>query len=359
MNHVFQSLLILMITIVLVRGLLPIATRWGFVDNPGGRKKHDGEIPLVGGLAMFGGFFPALMLDYVLKPSTQALVAGSLILIVIGVLDDWWDLSVKMRFIAQISAALIMCLYGGIVFRNLGDLLFLGSINLEYMGIPFTVFAAVGVINAMNMSDGLDGLAGGLALVTVAALTAITWHAGLSVEFYLLLSFICVLIGFLAFNVRTPWRPYPRVFMGDSGSMFLGFVLAWLLISLTQGTHPAMSPVTAAWIFALPLLDTINVIVRRILNGQSPFKADRQHFHHMLLLAGFSVSQALLINLGLAALLAVIGIAGDWEGIPEGIMFIGFLVLFAVYFLVVNHAWKARATIRANFVDDEQREEVG
>jgi UDP-GlcNAc:undecaprenyl-phosphate/decaprenyl-phosphate GlcNAc-1-phosphate transferase len=337
----------LLLTVLLMRGLIPIAASMGLMDRPGGRKDHQNEVPLVGGIAMFLAFFGMVGVFPELPSYWNALLFASLIIVAVGIVDDRHSLSPHARFIAQIAAALTLGYGGSAVVSNLGNLLFFGTIGLGFLAVPFTVFGAVGFMNAMNMADGMDGLAGGLALVAVLAMTHLAWSAGLAQEMSLLLVLAAVLIGFLAFNARTPWRVRARIFMGDAGSMFLGLLLMCLLIRLSQGKNPAMAPVTALWLVALPLMDTISVMLRRIKKGRSPFEADRQHFHHILQLAGYSVGQAVSIILGLALVLAMIGVAGVRYGIPEGVMFIGFLLLFGGYFWATTHAWKVMRLIRS------------
>lgn len=331
MVHSLAFLSAFVFAAVLVSGLRPVAVQIGLVDRPNGRKQHQGDIPLVGGLAMFGGFsivalslFPAL--EYL-----PAILFGATVLVVTGLIDDHRELSPGARFAAQIVAVLAMVIGGDVVVRDLGDLIFIGTITLGYGALVLTVIGVVGVINAMNMTDGLDGLAGSLALVMVLALAAVAWGAGLATELNLLLTLAFTILGFLAFNARTPWQSRARVFMGDAGSMFLGFLLAWFLVHLSQGPVRAMAPVTALWIFALPLLDTLTVMVRRLRNGGSPFKADREHLHHLLRRVGFSVTHTVAIMTSLAALLATLGVVANRAGLSDGVMFIGFAAVALIY----------------------------
>jgi UDP-GlcNAc:undecaprenyl-phosphate GlcNAc-1-phosphate transferase len=134
--------------------------------------------------------------------------------------------------------------------------------------------------------------------------------------------------------------------MGDAGSMFLGFVLTWLLISLSQGENRVIAPVTALWLFAMPLLDTISLMIRRLLKGRSPFSADREHLHHVLQAAGYSVNQSVLTIHGLALAAALVGVGGLYMKAPDWVMFYGFLGLFALYFCGVRQAWKVMKVVR-------------
>ncbi len=331
----------LLATVVLIYFLIPHAMRFGLIDSPGTRKQHSGNIPLIGGLAVFCGFlFSTITLDIAINGMYSFFAAG-LTLIVVGVLDDFYDLSTRVRFAAQIGAALIMSLWGGVILFDLGMLSFDGSLfPLGILAIPFTAFATVGVINALNMSDGVDGLSGTLTLSALTGLAVVAYSAGADTEFQILLLLVSCIVAFLLFNLRYPLRKRAAVFMGDAGSMFIGFALTWFFIKLSQGDHRAMAPVTSLWFLALPLFDTVGIMFRRIIKGRSPFAADREHFHHVLLLAGYSIPQSVGI-MGILSLIGVlIGLAGTYFQIPDIVMFFLFLSVFALYFWGMMRAWK-------------------
>ncbi len=226
---------------------------------------------------------------------------------------------------------------------NLGDLFGLGEVALTgSVAFLFTLFCVVGVINALNMSDGLDGLAGGLALIAAGWLIVLVQSApslqrGNSDA---LLILVMVIAGFLCFNLRPPWRARASVFMGDAGSTMLGFVLAWFLVHLSQGPAAVMVPMTAVWILAVPLLDTVAVMIRRIRAGHSPFAADRQHLHHLLLGLGLSDGQTTALLLAVALTTGAAGVAAYGLGAPEHLQFYAFLVLFGLYYRVTTRLWE-------------------
>jgi len=328
-----------LVTFFLLWFLRPLALRIGLIDVPGERKQHTSATPLIGGLAMFVGFaFAALTLDISLSPY-RSFFEGLVVLIVVGVLDDMHDLSSYAKFLAQIIAALFMALWGGVALEDLGRLSGSGTVELGGWAIPFTVFSAVGVINALNMIDGLDGLAGSLALVALASLSFALLHAGHGASAHLLLIAVAVVVAFLLFNLRLSERRPARVFMGDSGSMFLGFVLTWYVIGLSQGPGRVIAPVTALWVLAIPLFDAVYIMFRRMLMGLSPFAADRDHLHHLLQALGFSAVQTLLVIVTAAVALALFGLYGLYHGFSEARMFYGFLALFALYFIAMNLTW--------------------
>ncbi len=320
------------------------APQLGLVDVPGGRKQHHGEVPLVGGLAMFGGLLAGALASGGLSQANVAMLAALTLIALVGFVDDRNDLSARTRFLVQAAAALIMIYWGGVRLDNLGNLFGFGDVYLGRWAVPMTVFAVLGVINAMNMIDGADGLAGGLALITLlvfSALLAVTGKLGGT----LLLPLACAVAGFLAFNLRSPWRNRASVFMGDAGSMLLGFALAWYAVDLASVRH-AMTPITAVWILAVPLMDTVSLMIRRMLKGVSPFTPDSEHLHHILQRAGFTHGQTVFIVHVIAILMAGIGVAGWKLGVPEYVMFYAFMALFGLYTYGVVHAWKLMKAVR-------------
>lgn len=317
--------------------LRPVAAHINLVDEPGERKLHEGAVPLIGGIAIFVAFsFAILTIDSPIS-SLRAFFAGSLILMFTGVLDDLHELSASKRFIAQIIATTIMATWGGVVLNDFGYLVSTGFVfELGWLAVPVTVFAAIGVINALNMLDGVDGLAGFVSLVCVLGMMIICITSGQTHTLMVLGLLAAVLIAFLIFNLNCDHRNCTLVFMGDSGSMFLGFVLSWFLISLSQGDARAMSPVIALWLFAVPLIETLTMIINRLRQGRSPFSADREHLHHMLEEAGLGKRMILVVIVGASLLLASIGLAGHYFQVPEPVMFYAFLAVFGGYLVV----WK-------------------
>jgi UDP-GlcNAc:undecaprenyl-phosphate GlcNAc-1-phosphate transferase len=319
--------------------LRSVAPHIGLVDHPANHRRHDVATPLVGGLAMFCGFLFAVLMLPVPLSNLRALFAGSALLIIIGVLDDLHELSSWARFVAQIAAALLMIYWGNMVLTDLGNLTEERLFTLGRFAVPLTVFATVGVINALNMTDGMDGLAGSLAAVALifTALAASAAAEGTTLAVVLIL--LVTVVAFLLFNLRLLGRPRALVFMGDAGSMFLGFVLTWFFVSLSQGEQRTLLPVTALWFLALPLFDTVGMLLRRILLRRSPFLADREHMHHLLLALGLNVNRTLSVLVLVALVLAGIGYLGQVAGVPERFLFYGFILLFAVYFVGSWLAW--------------------
>ena len=328
-------------TLFLLLMLRPVATRIGLVDHPGERKLHGGAVPLIGGIAMFVAFCLSVLTLDIPITGLRAFFAGSLILVVIGILDDMHELTARTRFTVQIIATAIMALWGGVVLNDFGHLLSSEFVfELYWLAVPVTVFAAIGVINALNMLDGVDGLAGFVALVAVIGMAVISFAAGDMNTLMILGLVFSVITAFLIVNLRNDHKQCSMVFMGDSGSMFLGFALSWFLITLSQGDDRAMSPATALWLFAIPLFETLTMIIRRTRNGRSPFSADREHIHHMLGLTGYSKRMTVLIIVFASLLFASLGLFGHFYQVPEYVMFYSFIAVFVGYLLLIRRGWK-------------------
>ncbi len=336
--------LALPVTAVLIALLRHHAPRLGVVDVPGGRKHHHGDIPLVGGLGMFGGLALIALLTGSFFTAQAPFFAAMSLLVITGFIDDRNGLSPRIRFVLQAIAALIMVYGADIRLTNFGDLFGFGDVTTGRFSAPITVFAVLGVINAINMIDGVDGLAGGVSLIALLVFSAFAAAGGFLYQ-TVLPPLVGAIAGFMLFNLRTPWRSHASVFMGDVGSVLLGFSLAWYAVDLAQVRH-AFTPITAIWILAIPLMDTTALMIRRVRKGRSPFSADREHLHHILLRAGFTPGQTVAIVYVLSLLLAAVGVAGWSQGVPEYVMFYSFMTLFGLYFYGVHRAWKLMKQLR-------------
>ncbi len=195
------------------------------------------------------------------------------------------------------------------------------------------MFATVGVINAINMSDGIDGLSGGLLVIALGFMTLLAIDAERIASAVFMAGLICTILGFLSLNFRRPWNRKALVYLGDAGSTMLGFILAWLLIDSTQGESALIPPVFVLWFLAIPLFDTVNLLIKRPLAGKSPFTPGNDHLHHSLLLRGYSVEKTVVILAIVALFLGGIGFTGYYIGISEAVMFQVFLTLFGLYFI--------------------------
>jgi colanic acid biosynthesis glycosyl transferase WcaI len=341
LNGFSEEFIAFLATSLLVYFLSSRAHAVGLLDKPSGRKVHETDTPTVGGIAIFGGFLLALYFSSLIDVYLVGFVVPASLLVGVGALDDVVNMSPRSRFTVQILAGLLMTVAGGVVVAQLGALLVPGTvITTGVLAIPFTIICLVGLVNAFNMMDGIDGLAGSLTLIAFLGLGTVAYIGG-QLSMVEGLSFLCFsLLAFLAFNVRHLWRKQADIFLGDCGSTFLGFSVLWFSVSLSQGEHAVMTPVTPLWFVVLPLFDMTTVMIRRVRSKRHPFEADREHLHHLFLAIGFSVAQTVLILTAVASVLALAGIAGLYLGVPENAMLALYLGLFAGYYYLVMHSWE-------------------
>ncbi len=342
--YIFTAIL----SVSLIFALIKPAHFLGLVDKPDHRKSHVGEIPLVGGLGIVGAFTLSLSLFNAWHGFIDILIFPLLALFGISLLDDRLQLSARLRLVVQIIAATYLFLFGNVRITHLGNLLGFGDIHL---GLPFsytlTVMGIVGGINALNMSDGLDGLAGGISLVALVFFGFAANKVGLTQDCLQLFTMAAAVGGFLLLNLRTPWRSRAQVFMGDAGSMSLGLYLSCMAIRLSTPAAHALHPVSALWILALPITDTVVVMFRRILKGRNPFSPDQEHLHHILQRAGFSVQNTVFLLLTFSLVLGWIGLSGSWSATPDYLLFAGFMLVVFIHILITQHAWKVMRFIKS------------
>ena len=309
---------------VIVPFACKLAHHVDFLDRPGGRKKHEDEIPPVGGLVVFPVFMLLVFLSGHADQSFGAFSLAILLLVAVGALDDRFALAARYKFVLQFVAAFIVVLLGDVRVWGFGDIFGFGDLWTNWMGIPFTVVAIVLLINAINLMDGLDGLAGGLGFVVCGGLLICALLTGDTEHAVLLAAMMGALAGFLIHNMRSPILPQARIFLGDAGSLALGLTLAWFAIDMAgnPGTSQIM-PMTVAWLLALPIMDTCSQFARRVSQGRHPFDPDHNHFHHHFVTAGvpvkYSTPAILLIVMiygAFAMTLQFAGVAQAWLTYP-------------------------------------------
>jgi len=335
MTFLVQSVLAFLLTALLIVWMRRPAHRFGLVDDPGGRKRHGGTVPLTGGISLTTGFFLALSLSLPALGDHLVLLVSMLLLALVGVLDDLGEVSPRGKLGVQVLAAVLMTSWASHFLVHLGDLFGRGDIDLSDWGIPLTVFATVALINGINMLDGLDGLAGGLVFLMLAYFAGFAWWAGYVQSLKILVVLLGAVAGFLLFNLPHRWRGHRRTFMGDTGSLVLGFAVAWFSIDLTQGEVEAVPPVVMLWVAGIVLFDVFTVTVRRILRRRDPAAPDRGHIHHILLRRGLSPGRALTLLLAANLAMGAIGTLGWALAVPESWLFasyvaagLGYLGLF-------------------------------
>lgn len=334
------------LTLIAIFILIPLAHKIGLVDKPHGRKQHVGSIPLIGGISIFTGVAATLAIFGLPQDSHwyYLLCGGSIVLL--GVFDDFLDLSVKLRLCAQLLIGAVM-IYGlGLYLADLGNLFGLGSVKLGYIGIPVTLIAVIAAINAFNMIDGIDGLAGMLSGVSFVSLTLMMGIGGQLEHAVLPMVLVFALIPYLLFNLDLIGKGKGKIFMGDAGSMLIGLSVIWLLIIGSQSDSASFRPVTALWVIAVPLMDMVAIMIRRIRKGQSPFMADREHLHHIFLRLGLTSRQSLVIITSLSCMLATIGIVGEYLVVPDLVMLVLFLLMFSLYSLSLQYIWRITRFIK-------------
>ena len=320
--------------------LRPVALGIGLVDAPGGRKLHLGRIPITGGIAMFLGVAAGASILPLPGSLALSMFIASAILVSVGVVDDRFGISAVARLLSQIVAVLLMVFGAKLSLTDIGDpfgtgLLFTGRFSLVVTMLVFVV-----MINAYNFVDGADGLAGSLSLIGLLAVAVVcgAYHPIAA----LALTVSAAICGFLVFNFPTIYNRYVRSFMGDGGSTLLGFTLAWITLSVSQGPDRLISPVHGLWFAAVPIFDFFTCFVRRLAKRRSPFTPGRDHFHHILLRGGFGVRQTLGILTGLQVLYALVGIAGAISGLPDVVMFSTWSIAGLTQILVIRAISKYR-----------------
>ena len=295
----FSFITSLLICMALIPPLRIFAERFHFMDQPGERKVHQNPIPRIGGIAFGIGAIGSIVWWLPKNDTTLAVLVGGLIILGFGVWDDRANLGYRTKLLGQLVAGVAITI-GGIRFESIPFLL---DAELPmWIGVPVTVLFLVAVSNAMNLTDGLDGLAGGLSFLTFCGIAYLAYLSNNSTVLLLTVPFLGGLLGFLRYNT------YPaRIFMGDSGSQLLGFIMGVLAILLTNSNSGPFSPVLSLFLLGLPFLDTLGVSVQRLVEGRSPFIGDRKHLHHKLMKAGLSHYEAVTVIYALQA--GMVGLA--------------------------------------------------
>ena len=248
MNLLITAVAAFLVCATLLLVLRPVAVAVGLVDRPGGHKRHRGDIPVIGGIAIFGGVAIAALMTESLGQYGVMLLVTSAMLVGLGVVDDRFDLPASVRLMGHLTAAMLLVSGSGYQVSSLGDLFGVGALSLGWLAWPFTVVACIALINAFNMLDGMDGLAGGVALVAFVGMLALSsGHGGSDAALLVATCMVGALSAFLLFNVPTSRNRSVRTFMGDSGSTLLGFVVAALSLGMVQSNQPGLYLVVGAY----------------------------------------------------------------------------------------------------------------
>ena len=342
--------------VLVARPAIRLCVRTGWVDRPDARKQHDGHVPIAGGLTVAVAAALAALVVGAHGGPLAPFWMGAALVFVVGFLDDRSPIRSRYRFGIQLVAAFVFVTWSGVSVDELGELVGPQPITLGIVAVPFAMIGIAGLTNAVNMIDGVDGLAGSTVLVALlwvlGALALLAgdaagdvgggagWHGAAVALATLSALLVGALAGFLAFNLRTPWRVRAAMFLGDGGSMSLGFLLAALLVYASGGFGPhGMPPVTALWIAAIPLFDVASAILRRDLTGTTPMTPDRRHLHHLLLALGLSPARAVALLQAVGLVLGGVGVFGWRAGVPDYAMFWNLVALFAACFVASQRAW--------------------
>ena len=293
----------LFVVLILIPPITRLAINLDKVDIPDERKIHSGKIPRLAGIAIFLAVLFSILLFCDITSPVRGFLAGGVIIFATGLYDDLIGLRPRWKLFGEILAALTAVLIGDVALSNLGNLFGSGEIHLGWLAIPFTVLGIVGVTNAINLLDGLDGLAGGISAMAAVALALLAYMAGHQQLLYLLVALLGALLGFLKFNT------YPaRIFMGDSGSLFIGFSLAFFAVILCGGAESHVSAVTPLLLLVVPIVDTFIVMVSRWRRGLALSSPDNNHIHHRLLGVGFGHKSTVIIIYTLSYCMAIVAI---------------------------------------------------
>jgi UDP-GlcNAc:undecaprenyl-phosphate GlcNAc-1-phosphate transferase len=327
----------MIVTMATLPLLVRLANKLLIVDQPGKRKVHVTPIPRVGGIAMAGGVLAAALLTVHLQAADRWFLVGAGLLVFFGALDDRFDLDYRIKFIGQLLAVGIVAILGDVQVHTitLDDRIMLPN----WMSMPLTVFFLVGVTNAINLADGLDGLAGGTGFLCLCAAALLSIIGGAGAPTALTLAFAGAVLGFLRFNTHPA-----SVFMGDAGSQLLGFAIGVLSVRVTQSVTTQVSAALPVLLLALPILDTLSVMVQRIAEHRSPFSSDQNHIHHKLLAMGFDHHEAVMVIYtvqgGLFVLAYVLRFESDFVII--GVVSAFFAISIALLQIAAGTGWRFR-----------------
>lgn len=343
MNALFPLILAVAVSMLVIPLMTRAAPSLGLIDRSEPRKVHRSAVPRVGGWGIVLGSLVTLLLVLPLEALSLAYTGGALVLFAFGVWDDAMESGHYTKFLGQFIAAGLVVFGAGLYVERLP---FMGLEAIPpAVGIPFTLLALVGAINATNHSDGLDGLAGGETLLSLIAIGFLAFAAGEPLVLAVTAAAAGGILGFLRFNTHPA-----RVFMGDSGSQFLGFTVAFLALYLTQRGNTALSAALPLLLFGLPIVDILAVLFLRIRHGMHWFRASRNHIHHRLLDLGFHHYEAVVIIYSVQSLLVssalLLRFEADWLLCALYALVCG--TLFATLTVLERRGWRAHGRERSS-----------
>lgn len=324
-NDIMMAVLALVISLVAVPFVAKLAVKIGAVDKPNARKVHTKLMPRMGGLAIYLSFFIVLFLSHNITQQHIGLFAGGTVLILVGIIDDMKDIPAKVKLLGQIAAACIV-VASGVRVEFMTNFILGGMFPLYIFSVPFTVVWIVAIINAVNLIDGLDGLAAGTSIIAAVTMAISGYATGQTEMASMALILIGATLGFLKYNFHPA-----KIFMGDTGSMFLGYNLAVLAVMGFTKSFTLLSLVTPILVLAIPILDTLFAIIRRKMNNKPIFKPDKNHLHHCLLNYGFSHRDTVLVIYAVSAVLALCGLIMTYLKPTQGVCLLVVISVVVIY----------------------------
>ncbi len=329
----------LVATLILTPLVRKLAITVGAVDVPkDNRRMHKKPIATIGGLAIFIGFLISVLLFVQIDRKLQGILLGAVILVVLGVLDDIMDLPAKLKFVVQFVAAGIAVAHGCVIETLSNPNIFSDAayINLGWVGIPLTMIWIVALTNAVNFIDGLDGLAAGVSAISAGTMLVIALIYSEGSVAMVIAALLGACLGFLPFNFNPA-----KIFMGDTGATFLGYILATMSIQGMFKYYAIVSYVIPFLLLGVPIFDICFAFLRRIAKGKSPMVADRSHMHHKLIDMGFSQKQAVAIIYVISGLLGLSAVVlASSTGIRALILIVAILVVGVVALKVIFNSKK-------------------
>lgn len=334
----FESQLIVYIVLALAVALIvsflmtPVvktfAYKVGAIDVPkDARRMHKVPIPRLGGLAIFIGFMVSILLFSEITPELRSILLGAVIIVVLGVVDDIMALPAMLKFVVQIVAALIPATHGVTILAFSNPNIFSDNLYwvLGSLSIPFTVLWIVAITNSVNLIDGLDGLANGVSAISATTMLVIALVSDQSAVAVVLAALVGACVGFMPYNMNPA-----KMFMGDTGATFLGYILATMSIQGLFKYYAVISFVVPFLILGLPIFDTTFAFIRRIAHGQSPMHPDRSHIHHRLIDMGLNQKQAVATLYVISAILGLSAVVLTTGGEQKAMLFFLALCIVAV-----------------------------
>lgn len=303
--------------------VIKLAFKLGAIDQPDQRKVHQQVMPRLGGLAIFLAFMIAALIWSKGADAFTGILAGAVIIFVVGMLDDIYQLSPWAKLLGQCLAAAVAMYFGVMVHFVTNP--FDGLLALGYLGLPLTFLWIIGITNAINLIDGLDGLAGGVSAIAAATMGVVALVQGQTAVAVTAFILVAAIAGFLPYNFHPA-----RTFMGDGGSNFLGFVLACLAIMGTAKSAALISLFVPIVILGIPIFDTFFAIIRRIHNRAPIFMPDKDHLHHRLMAMGMSHRRSVLIIYGISAFFGGVAVTLSFSTSPKATLVLALLLLAVV-----------------------------